>query len=618
MAREPTSLPPPSSSRQQHRIHRESYLLKQAKWRFVWDRRFFIQDGVRLAYRVVESGPEKNAGYISSLQSVVGPKKSLEFCVWLKEGDCWRLRAETEEEHRQWTDSITAALLKDAAEESVNVRETVALKKSAWTGEWRERYFELDGYMLTYRERKESGVRSRYVLLAVDGAGEEKGEEDSIFLTTSCGERFWIKFANTEECEDWKGVIIKSLQQTVSWNWMSVVPSHAAEYAPLRVQYHATAVAGGGRFVYCYGGTSTQISSWQCCVTSGESLPVVKRGNVGRQLSRIQLAGEHRCIPLDILPFEESEHAKLRPPPLVGAALCVVKTTTSSSPSLSTCGAPASTPDCLLLVGGRGETFALRESTVEVWWLVLKDTLTQWQRAIFDADVLPHRTFHTLTARGPKEAVLIGGMDNLNRVRDECFLISWQEDSAVKDFLSRPVIEFIDFLPIPLAFHVCLLLRDKSLLVLGGRGIGGDAQSGSVFRLSSAELKWQEVMVEPPLPRLDHVCATNVSSSSLLYYTEDVELVFILGETKEQHSTSRLFQLTLRSTNVTSREILFSVGAIPRHCCGAKLHHMAGYLYLLGGCEEETTRNDTNETMFLRDPLRMLICCDIEGGGETM
>lgn len=601
-----TQQPPP-----QPRIHRESWLLKRAEWRFAWDRRFFIQDGLRLAYRVAEFGPEKKAGYITTLQRVVGSPQSFTFCVWLKEGDCWTLRTESEEEHREWTGSIAAALLKDSEEESFDVREGVVLKKTAWTKKWRQRYFELTGPRLAYRESKDGAIRNRFDLVAVDVSGEES-KGDRLLVTTSCGERFWMRFADVEQCDDWKGVMFRGLRQTVPWHWMSLLPSQASEYATLRVQYHATAV-GNGAYVYCYGGATTLATRWVHCQTPQILVPQVRREDVSRKLSRIQLAGEHPCTALDILPFEESAHAKLRPPPSMGAALCMLKAKNLSS--LSSSAEVTSSLECLLLVGGRGETCVVRETTVEAWWCVLRGFLTQWQRGLYDARTLPHRTFHTLTARDSTKALLIGGIDNMNRVCADCFLISWS-DIGETTFNTPPVVEFFGFLPAPRAFHVCLSLHDASLLVLGGCGIGENAFLSSVLRLPAAESEWQEVTVLPPLPTLERVCAT-VASFPPFPHSTSGDLVFILGETRILYPMPRLFQLTLHASHATSREIVMAIGAVPRRCCGAKMHSAAGHVYVLGGCYDRQGSDDPNDAVSFRDPLRMFIGEHTEGDGAA-
>ncbi|PBJ80780.1 hypothetical protein BCY84_00982 [Trypanosoma cruzi cruzi] len=593
--------------KQQHTC-RASWLFKQAEWRFAWDRRFFVQDGLRLAYRVGENEAEKKAGYVISLQRMVEPPESHTFRVWLKEGECWTLRAETEEEHQRWTSSIAAALMQDAAEELHDVREGFVLKKGAWTGQWRQRYLELDEYRLAYRMNKEGEVRNRFVIVSADASGEE-GREEELLVSTSCGEQFWLKFASKEQFDDWTGVIMRGLRRTTSWHWRTLVSPQSSEYASVRVQYHASG-AGNGPCVYCYGGTYI-LSSRRYFEASKVFLPDIHRVNVGKQLSCVQLTGEHKCISLDILPYEEGPHAKLRPPPLFGAALCVLR---SPSESLSSPVLPnfyASTPplECLLLVGGRSETSVFRDVTVDVWWCVLQGRSSRWQRCTYDANVLPGRTFHTLTAVSSRSAVLIGGLDSMNRVCADCLLIFWPEDET-EAFITPPVVRFFCYLPEPRAFHVCLALRDVLLLLLGGRGVREAAPCSSLFVFLSSESEWRELTVEPPLPVMNHVCAEVVFSSS------GEQWVFVLGETCTSYPTLRLFQLSVQSKLAVSREVAITVGDIPRRCCGATMHHAGGYLYLIGGCYDGNQRNDQGQAVLFRDPIRMLIG-DSEGGGPV-
>ncbi|RNF25732.1 uncharacterized protein Tco025E_02031 [Trypanosoma conorhini] len=586
--------------------YKASWLLKQAEWRFAWDRRFFVQYGLRLAYRVDENEAEKKAGYVVSLQRIVGPPESHTFRVWLKEGACWTLRAETEEEHREWTNSIAAALVQSAAEELCNVREGLVLKKGAWTGQWRQRYLELDEYRLAYRLNKESEVRNRFVIVAADASADEGGEMQ-LLVTTSCGKQFWLKFASTEQFNDWRAVIMRGLRRAMPWHWMALAPSHTYGYAPLRVQYHASAACSGPA-VYCYGGTQT-LSPRRFFEAAKIFLPDVSRETVSRQLSCIKLAGEHKCTPLEIIPYEENAHAKLLPPPLFGASLCTLKAT-GEAPSSSLPNAGALTPplECLLLVGGRSETCVFRDVTVEVWWCVLRGSSSKWQRGSYDADVLPHRTFHTLTARNSRSAVLVGGLDDMNRVCAECFVIFWPEGET-EAFATPPVVKFLGYLPEPRAFHVCLTLLDGSLFVFGGRGVvHNPAACGHFLSLSGTESEWKKLPVEPPLPLLNHVCAAEAASAS------GQQRVFVLGETCTSYPTLRLFQLTLQSAFAVSTEVLLTVGAAPRRCCGATMHHAEGYLYLLGGCYGGSQRNDQGQMVGFQDPVRMLIG-DSEGDG---
>ncbi|KEG09340.1 hypothetical protein DQ04_05381030 [Trypanosoma grayi] len=585
------------------RFYRAAWLLKQAEWRFAWDRRYFVQDGLRLAYRAEEKGPEKKNGYIASLLRNVGPQHSLTFRVWLKEGDCWTLRAETEEEHRQWTDSITAALVQDAVEGERDVREGVVLKKAAWTGEWRQRYFELDGTRMAYRASKEGVVRNRFIIVAADVAGEE-GRECELLVTTSCSECFWMKFITAAQCNDWRGVIARGLRRTVPWHWQLLVSAHPLEYNPLHVQYHAAA-SGSGNVVYCYGGTKA-LATHRYVPATRTLLPDVRRESVERQLTRIRLAAEHVCTAVDVLPYEESEHAKLRPPPLFGAAICtvVVPPPPSLSSSSLTAGTSMPSSEYLLLVGGRGETTTVRDVAVEMWLCALHVPAPKWQRCQYDTTLLPHRTFHTLTARYPSMALLVGGMDDMNRVSADCFSIAWPAD-GVELFTSPPVVEFFGFLPEPRAFHACVALRDESLLVVGGRSVGNSSAAPALLRLASGVTEWNEVVADPPLPSLDHVCAAAAGGGCGEGEGED--LVFVLGETCNMCPTPRLFQLALQSPILAvAREIKLAVGAIPRHCCGATMHHAAGYLYVIGGCYY-SNGNGMGGAVSFQNPVRMLI-----------
>ncbi|RNF12286.1 hypothetical protein TraAM80_00434 [Trypanosoma rangeli] len=580
------------------RVYRALWLLKQAEWRFAWDRRFFVLCGLRLAYRLGENEAEKKSGYIISLQRTVGPPESHTFRVWLKEGECWTLRAETDGDHREWTNSIAAALMQGSAEELCNVREGIVLKKGAWTGQWKPRYLELDEYRLAYRLNKESEVRNRFVLVAADASGEE-GRETELLVTTSCGERFWLKFSTKEEFNDWRNMIMRGLQRTMSWHWMALGSSRTSEYAPLRVQYHASA-AGSGPTVYCYGGTYSLAP--RCFLGAPKVfLPNVCRENVSRQLSCIKLSGEHKCTPLEIIPYEESAHAKVRPPPLFGAALCMLKSTcrssSSSLPNLSTSTPPL---ECLLLVGGRSETSIFRDVTVEMWWCVLQGSSSMWQRCCYDVNVLPHRTFHTLTTRTSRSAVVAGGLDEMNRVCADCFIIFWSENET-EAFVTPPVVKFLGDLPEPRAFHVCLALPDASLFVFGGCSVRGPASCSYFLSLSCTESEWRKVSIDPPLPVLNNVCAAEAVSAS------GQQRVLIMGETRTSYPTLRLFLLTLQPTSAVSAELLLTIGAAPRRCCGATMHRAEGYLYVFGGCYDGSQRNDQGQTVVFQDPIRMLI-----------
>ncbi|KAH9580004.1 Pleckstrin homology domain [Trypanosoma melophagium] len=606
-------------------IYQKSWLWKQAEWRFAWDRRFFIQDGLRLAYRVEENGLEKKAGYLTSLLREVDPHQPLVFRVWMKEGECWTLRAATAEEHRQWIDSITQALMQDEGVKSDNVREAIVLKKAAWTGQWRQRYFELDEWRLTYRVSKRDVVRKRYALVAVDESDEE-GKETELLITTSCGERFWVKFATRKQCKDWKSVILRALRRTMSWHWLtlpsSALSSTTSTYETLHLLYRAYTKGCSDAVVYFYGGTHT-VDARKYSRAAKMFLPVVPRETIERQLSMIHLAGEHKCTVLEILPFEENAHAKVRPSPLVGAAICILTLSSLSLSSLVVVGTrdkeeggenggerknkstPISPLECLFLVGGRSATSPDRDTSTELWWCFPRSPRPQWHRCCYDSSVLPHRTFHTLTARQRSGAILlVGGIDDSNHACADCFLISWGSDEIESSISGYPVVEFFGYLPEPRAFHICLELQDLSLLLLGGQTICNNTASlstpaASVLRLSVGEKEWKEVSVHPPLPHMDNVCATEA-----LCGTENC--VFILGETCTTTRILKLFQLKLQSIDAISSEIDLTIGAVPRGSYGATIHYASGYLYVFGSCYNSNGYGNKDVSLF-QYPVRMLI-----------
>ncbi|ORC90911.1 uncharacterized protein TM35_000073350 [Trypanosoma theileri] len=612
-------------STDQKSIYQKSWLWKQAEWRFNWDKRFFIQDGLRLAYRVEENGPEKKAGYITSLLREVDPQQPLIFRVWLKEGDCWTLRAATADEHKQWIDSITHALTQDEVVRSDGVREGIVLKKAAWTGQWRQRYFELDECRLTYRVSKENAVRNRFIVVSVDGS-DEKGRETELLITTSCGERFWVKFTTREQCEDWKNVIFSSIRRTMAWHWFMLPPS---TYETLHLLYRASA-RGKDTVVYFYGGSNT-VASRKYSRAAKMFLPVVSRECIERQLSMIHLAGEHKCTVFEVLPFEENEHAKVRPPPLIGAATCVYTSSLQETGGkqkeekeeiivgMENKSTSISSLECLFLIGGRSASSADCDNTTELWWCFPRSPVPQWHRSCYDTSLVPHRTFHTLTARQTrKEILLVGGIDDSDHACADCFSISWDSNETDSSIYGSPVIEFFGYLPEPRAFHVCLELQDLSLLLLGGQTICNTTTristpataADSVLRLPAGEKEWHKVSVHPPLPHMDNVCATEALCGS-------ENCVFLLGETCTPNPILKLFQLKLQSMDAIVREIDITIGAIPRSSYGATMHYASGYLYVFGSCCDRNKSGNGDVPLF-QDPVRMLIGGDGENNCNVL
>ncbi|KAG8339991.1 hypothetical protein ERJ75_000722500 [Trypanosoma vivax] len=607
-----------------------AFLQKQTIWRFKWDTCFFTLDGRRIAHCVTEDGPEKKFGNVLSLLRHVDVSESLTFRVWLDDGDCWTLRATTEEQHKEWTDRITTVLLQDSAPTSPYVRCGGVLKKGEWTGKWNQRYVDLDACRMAYRPKREGPVKRRVVIVSVDIS--EHNEE--LLITTSCGARFWLKFLTLDQCKDWYNVIMYGVVRYFPWHWQQLTSPKAYTYKPLCVQLHAlSSKFSDSSTVYCYGGTNV-LATLRYVSEQKLFMPIVQPGTVGRQLFSFKLAGDHPCTLIETQPHEESANAKLRPPPLYGAAMCSLEMnvpTLSETPVVRDDGVgfgatnghddgsfvvdfgqkctPRRTVECLVLVGGRDEACSTRETTTELWCCELSEPSPRWYRYVVSQSALPRRAFHTLTAQDPTCAVLIGGMDNEVRARRECYSISWPlkgegaNTSATSCFSEPPLIEKLNPLPEPRAFHACVRLQDKSLLVLSGCAMCGNPEetSGDVLRLSSISAKWQVVRLNSQLPSMfNPSAAADVAAGK--------ERVFLLGEHCALPPTVKLFELIMESQlSATVREILLCTGSIPKYCSGTALHINKCYLYAVGGCASEYKTPENGTPCTMDEPMRMVI-----------
>ncbi|CBH11802.1 hypothetical protein, conserved [Trypanosoma brucei gambiense DAL972] len=598
-----------------------SWLQKKAEWRFAWDRRFVVLEGLRLSYRIEENGPVKKCGIIASLLRQVDSNNSHAFRVWLKDGECWTLRAESSEVHQMWVDEITRVLEREALFDAKNTRKGVVLKQGLWTGKWRQRFVELEGCRIAYREKKEGPVRHRYEIVSADVRRGEESKGDELLVTTEGGNSFWLKFTTPEQCEDWMCTMLRGVRRSLPWHWLPVIPLRHPLHCEIGLQFHAaSSTTRGGSTVYCYGGSPTS-ALFRYLPSNDLFVPLVQRGTVVRNLVSIRLSAQHPISFVDALPYEESAHAKLRPPPLLGAAMCTLRgvrsspqaaasytddfNTSAGSSAVVNGSSCTNLVDCLVLVGGRGDSGIIRDATTEVWWCVFSETRGQWTRCAVEKSVLPNRTFHTLSAISPKEAILVGGVDENNQPCSECFSLSWSNeiDDADICFSFPPTITAVTPLPYPLALHAAVVMKDGSLLVVGGGDTsrGSQPTSSHFFRLADVGGSWERVTLEPPLPSMYNITAAAA-------VIEDKEYVLVLGEPRNARRVPTLYRVIFKDyTKGTVDEIPFVNEFKPQCSYGASMHISDGYLYIIGGRVCGPVENDYESGLPMNEPIRAVI-----------
>jgi hypothetical protein len=422
-------------------------------------------------------------------------------------------------------------------------------KEKAWRGQWRPRYMELrEGRLLIIRSSATStSERQRYVIESVDPSPQTT-HATWMLISTSTGDRFWVRFGSVEERQRWLTVCSQLLQTECSWHWRPLAEDDAGRawrlrqatsgcYDNLHVHYHCATIVPSFRdelwcpSLFIFGGSDR----WCKSLFNPQArafLPHADSVYTNGRLAALELAGPHLVCPLQPAPFKEAPHALVRPLPRYGATLtCLPVVGPATLPGKcredgvgSSSGAQPTTAASLLgarvvllggLTGGGYQT-----PSTELWnvWrsksACMPGVELRWGRqdlpsyelptlAFHDAVYVPWGpnapSFHDSTSASwtqPHDGFLLvtGGLDVEYRCRSECYAVVWNYDSdsnssasadaEERAYNARPTAYAFGQLPGPRAFHRMAVLEDGTVVLVGGRGIENAPVKPSVLTLA--------------------------------------------------------------------------------------------------------------------------------------
>ncbi|KPA83179.1 hypothetical protein ABB37_02870 [Leptomonas pyrrhocoris] len=393
--------------------------------------------------------------------------------------------------------TATTAAYTHAADISASAQDTVLLssmveKEKAWRGQWRPRYMELrEGRLLIIRSSAASASeRQRYVVEAVDPS-PMTAQATWMLISTSTGDRFWVRFGSVEERQRWVTVCGRLLLAECSWHWTPLAEDDAGRswrlrqatsgsYDDLHVHYHcATMVPSFNNEVWCpslfvFGGCER----WCKSLFNPQArafLPHTDATYTNGRLAAMELAGPHLVRPIQPAPFKEAPHALVRPLPRYGATLTclpvaaprpggapLTKMTEDGDTNGRTegdAGDGAVAASATELLGARvvllgGLTGGGYQPPATELWSVWRSKAAcapgvelRWGRQDLPSYELPNLAFHDAvyvswgthapsqavsTAAQPHDGFLLvtGGLDVEYRCRAECYAVVWNYDSS--------------------------------------------------------------------------------------------------------------------------------------------------------------------------------------------
>lgn len=530
-------------------------------------------------------------------------------------------------------------------------------KQAAWTMKWNPRVIELrEGCQLVYRVVN-GDARRRYFVVGIDRSAERHHETHLLF-TTSCEESFWVNFHTQEECEQWYVTVRAEMKKCNPWHWSSmrsVGPSdnlsgknagftsmfsrlmerRAATTAPLHVQYHCSALlapsSGLPRIVVFGGCTSytmaSAVSSQQRWFAPHCSLQQLTNACVS-----LSLRGFLKAAVMEVEPYAEQVSVKVRAPMLYGATMSLMSLDVSSSVRSNInekVSASSKSQLFAMIIGGlSGMPQCLPET--EIWGLGFPIASSSagggggvvhgasgngggpyWLKWLVPSSQLPPLAFHSavVLSSPPLSAVravhsaqlsrqwvlLTGGVDHELSPMADTYLLSWHTADVPGMVKEKVVVERAVPLPEPRAFHGSAVLKNGTIVVVGGRSTRPAASMSTVLVMRPPSIgdmqspTWEPVQWADethPLPPLPDVAVAVTPSGQSLVLLAQVSVA-----KQDAQGGVRLYLLHLesggldRAVTASWEEIPVRMGMVPKRVQGCTIHVHDGYVYVLGGAQ---------------------------------
>lgn len=528
----------------------------------------------------------------------------------------------------------------------------VVEKQAAWTMKWNPRVIELrEGCQLVYRAVN-GDARQRYFIVGVDRSDEKNHDTHLLFSTSTgdsfwvsfhsvaeCEQWFDTVRLEMKRSVPWHWFAVQSVGPSDSLNTTGgglssifgrLMEKRSTTTAPLHVCYHCAAIlpssgsSGGTPGLLVFGG----VTQW--CGTTGVSankrwrVPISPLSTLSNACVMLPLRGNFKPSALDVEPHAEEVNVKVRAPKLYGATLSLVTFPLEAADRNAGRGVPGASTGksqlCAMVVGGIGGIPQLLPET-EVWGVafpsaggvaasVLGNTGDlQWKKWVVPSSQLPPVAFHSAVSvhaplfveassgssddmekrRISRECVLVAGGVNheLQPVKD-AFALSWHSKLVPGRVSEEVLVRRLPNLPQPRAFHGSAVLRNGTVVLVGGRNASKTVLDPLiVLRLpASSPARWESVEWSgSPLPSLqDATAAVTPSGQSIVVLAQ----VGVFSSSADPQCGVRLFLVHFETggendlITASWSEVSVRMGMVPKRVSGCTIHIHEGYVYVLG------------------------------------
>lgn len=417
----------------------------------------------------------------------------------------------------------------------------------------------------------------------------------------------------------------------------------AATTAPLHVQYHCSALiapsTGTMPRIVVFGGCTNYTMASAVSSQQRWFAPICSLQQLTNACVSLSLRGFLKASVMEVEPYAEQVSVKVRAPMLYGATMSPIALDVSNSIRSTLSEKVSSTAKSQLfamVIGGLSGMPQFLPET-EIWGLGFPSISSAtpaaaasgggarstasgsngvgpyWLKWLVPSSQLPPLAFHSAVvlhspplfgarvvhgAQLSKQWILLtGGVDHELSPMADTYLLSWYTADVPGMIKEKVVVQRAAPLPEPRAFHGSAVLKNGTIVIVGGRTNRPTSAAGMPTILVMRPLTigdaqapaWEPVQwadEKNPLPSLPDVAIAVTPSGQSLVVLAQVSMA-----KQDPQSGVRLYLVHLesagldRTVTASWEEIPVRMGMVPKRVQGCTIHVHDGYVYVVGGAQ---------------------------------